>query len=413
MTVKKNIPCSFYDIPSLESWLDEMALQGLFLKNFSRQFDWAVFEVGDPRPVRYRLDPVGKSAGRGREREEPYAEMGWTFVCQMGKSFYIFSCGDPDAPELYTDPQSLALAMEGLLRRQVVQNICFCAACLLVAALPLLLYPGRLFRNLLLWEEPQNLFFSAFFPVVLIVSLPFLALESKKLFDMRDTLAQGLPLKAKKRRNRPRFLTVYIFTYLVIFSVPRLILPDVRWQVYGLGEVELSHPWPTLAQLEEAGPRPLEVEPEVDGYVKVNSSWLVPVQEYASIDWQVETFHPETGGIATLHRPYSLWMGIQYDRARSPRAAEKAFQIELEDAAETLENWAKWTGHAYHIDGSTGLHPRDWPVLDRLEVAQYTQSGQDAWTFAALRGNDVLVVQYAGFARWEDCLPLFLAALDQ
>ena len=48
MTVKKNIPCSFYDIPSLESWLDEMALQGLFLKNFSRQFDWAVFEVGDP-----------------------------------------------------------------------------------------------------------------------------------------------------------------------------------------------------------------------------------------------------------------------------------------------------------------------------------------------------------------------------
>ena len=154
-------------------------------------------------------------------------------------------------------------------------------------------------------------------------------------------------------------------------------------------------------------------EPEVDGYVKINSSWLVPVQEYASIDWQVETFHPETGGIATLHRPYSLWMGIQYDRARSPRAAEKAFQIELEDAAETLENWAKWTGHAYHIDGSTGLHPRDWPVLDRLEVAQYTQSGQDAWTFAALRGNDVLVVQYAGFARWEDCLPLFLAALDQ
>ena len=92
---------------------------------------------------------------------------------------------------------------------------------------------------------------------------------------------------------------------------------------------------------------------------------------------------------------------------------ERAFQIELEDAAETLENWAQWTSHAYHIDGSTGLHPRDWPGLDRLEVAQYTQSGQDAWTFAALRGNDVLVVTYAGFARWEDCLPLFLAALDQ
>ena len=76
-------------------------------------------------------------------------------------------------------------------------------------------------------------------------------------------------------------------------------------------------------------------------------------------------------------------------------------------------NWAKWSDHTYHITGPTDLVPQDWPGLDRLAVAQYTQQGQDAWTFAALRGNDVLVVQYAGFARWEDCLPLFLEALDK
>ena len=57
--------------------------------------------------------------------------------------------------------------------------------------------------------------------------------------------------------------------------------------------------------------------------------------------------------------------------------------------------------------------PQTWPGLDRLETARYTQQGQQAWTFAALQGKDVLVVQYVGFARLEDCLPLFLEALDQ
>lgn len=31
MTVKKPVPCSVYDIPGMQEWLDEMALQGLFL----------------------------------------------------------------------------------------------------------------------------------------------------------------------------------------------------------------------------------------------------------------------------------------------------------------------------------------------------------------------------------------------
>ena len=46
-------------------------------------------------------------------------------------------------------------------------------------------------------------------------------------------------------------------------------------------------------------------------------------------------------------------------------------------------------------------------------MAQYTQQGQDAWTFAALRGSDILVVHYTGSTPWEDCLPLFLKALDE
>ena len=412
MFVKKVVPCSLYDIQGMQDWLDEMALQGLFFKEFAKHQDWAVFEVGDPQPVRYRLDPVGKSAGRGREREEPYAEMGWQFVDCIRGLYYIFSCGDPDAPELHSDPATLGYALNNAIQKQIRFWGKMTLVLILFVGAPLFLSWKHLDKSVIFVEEPRQLFLLALNLQLFLIVLPIDWLQIRRLIKTRRLLEQGLPMEAG-RRWRPRVLKIYFGVFVPLLLLAFFAIPSYSPEVYGLGKVELSHPWPTLAQLEEAGPRPLEVEPEVDGYVKVNSSWLVPVQEYASIDWQGETFHPETGGIATLHRPYSLWMGIQYDRARSPRAAEKAFQIELEDAAETLENWAKWTGHAYHIDGSTGLHPRDWPGLDRLEVAQYTQSGQDAWTFAALRGNDVLVVTYAGFARWEDCLPLFLAALDQ
>ena len=59
------------------------------------------------------------------------------------------------------------------------------------------------------------------------------------------------------------------------------------------------------------------------------------------------------------------------------------------------------------------MSPRDWPGVDRLEVAHYTLRGQDTWTFAALRGRDVLVVDCAGYSSWEEYLPQFLDVLDQ
>ena len=69
--------------------------------------------------------------------------------------------------------------------------------------------------------------------------------------------------------------------------------------------------------------------------------------------------------------------------------------------------------HAVAADLFQPFQPQNQPGLDRLEVAQYTRRGLDCWTLAARRGTDVLVVDYMGRAQWEDCLPLFLVALDQ
>ena len=55
------VPCPDYDVPAMESWLEEQAMQGLFLSKDDGFFlGLACFESGAPRRVRYRLDAVPK-----------------------------------------------------------------------------------------------------------------------------------------------------------------------------------------------------------------------------------------------------------------------------------------------------------------------------------------------------------------
>ena len=413
MIEKRLPPCSLYDIQGMQDWLDEMALQGLFFQRFSRFDNSALLQTGEPRPVRYRLDPVGRSKKEDRERRELYAQMGWEFLDAQLRLYSVYSCEDPEAPELHSDPVTLGYALNNAIRKQ----ISFWGRATLGFALFLcaLLFFARkhLFQELLFAEDPRSLFQLALSIAISLVCIAISWVRIRRLVKTRRLLDQGLPMEPGRRWNKPRLLTIYFCAAVPLAFLLLYAFPSYAPEVCGLGEAELSHPWPTLAQLEETGPRPLASEPEVDGYVRTNRSWLVPVQEYASIDWEVLTFDPVTGDAAALDRPYALWMGIQYCRARSRRAAEQVFQAEREETAQILEDWAQWTDHAYHITDSSGFLPRDWPGLDRLETAHYTQRGQQAWTFAALRGKDVLVVRYVGFARLEDCLPLFLEAMDQ
>ena len=53
-----------------------------------------------------------------RERAANYRELGWRFVEQIGNLYAVYRCDDPEAPELYTDPESFGWAMKKLIRRQ-------------------------------------------------------------------------------------------------------------------------------------------------------------------------------------------------------------------------------------------------------------------------------------------------------
>lgn len=112
------VPCPDYDVPAMESWLEEQAMQGLFLSKDDGFFlGLACFETGNPKRVRYRLDAVPKEKAFSEFDEKKQAaialaeEMGWEFVAEW-KEFLIYRCDDAHLPELNTDPAVQALSLK-------------------------------------------------------------------------------------------------------------------------------------------------------------------------------------------------------------------------------------------------------------------------------------------------------------
>ena len=103
-TVRRLAPCPPYDVEACESWLGDMAEQGLMLEL------WGLLDVRfrreEPRPVRYRLTAArlegnvlfGPPDAPDAGEEALYAETGWHFICRQ-REFFIYACDDPAAPD--------------------------------------------------------------------------------------------------------------------------------------------------------------------------------------------------------------------------------------------------------------------------------------------------------------------------
>lgn len=116
--VYRLVPCPWYDVEGIESWLESMAQEGLFLRKEAHFGDFTSFEQGEPKTVRYRLEAAQRSTSflsesggePDAEAVEMSGELGWEYLTKCGQ-FYIYACDYPDAPELNTDPSVQAMAL--------------------------------------------------------------------------------------------------------------------------------------------------------------------------------------------------------------------------------------------------------------------------------------------------------------
>ena len=116
-------PCFSHDIGGIQTWLEDLALEGLFLEPDGRILSVFTFRRGTPRKALYRLEAwesrgsVSAADGPDWDIKETFSQMGWQYLVNFG-SFHIYRSFDPNVRELNTDPAVQSLTLNTLKKNQ-------------------------------------------------------------------------------------------------------------------------------------------------------------------------------------------------------------------------------------------------------------------------------------------------------
>ena len=210
-------PCPAYDMECFESWLEELASQGLVLEKDPFFGGFASFRKTTPTVIRYRLQPKPKQAGVFSKSDPQQnaidlaKDYGWTFLGEYS-DFFIFSTEDPTLPELDTDPRVQAMALIELEKRK--KRELFSHLSLLLLALGLMIWDGPI-RFLL---EQQTWYMLVLAAVWLLYSVLCLR-ELRHLHDLQAHLLLGSSFTRKKdwkSRRLAHWGTAFLAIPLVI-----------------------------------------------------------------------------------------------------------------------------------------------------------------------------------------------------
>lgn len=111
-------PCPLLDIEAMQTWLEDMSLEGYLLKSCGKAGHKFEFYKVEPLCTRYRLTPVSNKIEEWNLRpNEEFVSIteayGWEHVCSNYR-LHIFRAYDEDAREIHTDPTIQAQAIRQL-----------------------------------------------------------------------------------------------------------------------------------------------------------------------------------------------------------------------------------------------------------------------------------------------------------
>ena len=391
--VRKIIPVSLYDIPGLESWLEEQAEKGLFPVRLGR---WASFRTGAVPGTRFRVEPWGdRGTEPAPEQMELYQAQGWKYAFPIGRSYFLFYAENPEAIDLYTDYQSRGMSLERAERRlrrlRVIQSLLLALAALLVlaAACSALLHWSGYRPALLSLMAAANPF------VVLALGADFIlaVFQRRDLRTLRDTcraLRQGLPPPPSPEPNqwmrRANGLSLVLAALIVVCLGCHIYF---QWED-GVPLDRFSRPYVTFTDLEEPSLVSYETLTGRPGTFDGNQDRARYIPSLLAPVWyevRLQGFSPEPGDDAGYSPnpeggKYRYHATLEQTRIRalSPALARAAALAHL-DQYPSLEG---------------GWREVEYPGLDFVVVADRPD---DTWQLAALgRGRDAAVFFYSGQA---------------
>lgn len=381
--VRKITPAPLSDAEGLESWLEDLALQGLYLKTFRPLF--CTFIPGPVKKTRYRLEPcrLRPDDDPPRSMLELYQEFGWDYAGTANNAMLIFSTQDPEAPELHTDPALQSQRWKKLYRSARRGFVWDAALLVLAAVLTALLLADTPILNLLTTSAVPLILFGLY----QLCSLPAAWAEVRDLSRLVRRLEAGEPMDHRAPYPRRRLVPLLSFALCVLLIVllvlPRYILPFLGGGMRPIGEVSDFSPL-SLAQVEGKGYRPYEMEdPDQSDYFHYSrrNRYLLCWNQ-----WEVfQAGQPDLAGKLN-------WMQIDWYDIPAPLSFLSApLADELLSKAMKLDEDIWWTDQE---NGTWQVSKHSDPRVDFLTTARKERTLFQ--TAAAAMGDHVVLVRYTG-----------------
>ena len=400
------LPYSLWDIQGIELWLNELAAKGYELKKFSKfWYGRAEFRPSEEaKHCRYRLDPIGKDERELRERAANYRELGWRFVEQIGNLYAVYRCDDPEAPELYTDPESLGWAMKKLIRRQWLGAAVLLWACwLLRDLLGLLITAPAVLPMRLILQNELALLYLLLAAVVVSYVLPVFR-RTVQFARLRRRLVQGeVPPSRRLVCSQLREpLSLLAGAALIVVA---LIL-TFRYQLGGgnirglSDESEWHFPHVTLSEILPEGTE-LKIRQEEELYLISNPS------TFARSQLAPEQYDTNQAALARLPNGESreVRLSLTYIKTRSPELAEWVYTGKVQEwnqeMEEYRENWEENTPYIHDHTPAYDFLQEDvlsWPGLDQLTrfYYQFSDENYPRACYVGRLGSQVFVLSVRG-----------------
>lgn len=420
MIVKKWLPYPTWDFAGIEHWLNEQAQSGYLLNGWPGwSFIGRVPFRTDPDAgrTRYRLDPGVDLFGEEelRRRISSYRDAGWRYEGKVGKFYAIYSCDDPQAPDLYNDTSSMALVMKKQTGR----------AWLLLFVL--FFWLGAAFWDewVMLFTRPASLFMGIIlrsdtliplYLLMLVMALLMIGTDMSTFVGIHRTqalLRRGeWPAPGKKRYPELRslvyagglvLLATLIFLYILFLKAPnsrRLSGPE-----------EWAFPHVTLEEIIPAGAElHLYNDQEMLHHDELSWSTLAPEQYDVA----------QAGAVRTAGGPErDARLNQEHVRALSPALARLVYEGRVEEHRRSLEQYqGNWEENTLFLHDSADAFDflREEEITsapDALTCFTYQFSDENAAhvVYIGLKNDRVFVLDCSGAADGELALGLLLERL--
>lgn len=366
--VKKYLPVETFDMAGLETWLSDMAAQGLYVQEINGE--WAKFRPGpaDSR-VRYALDITGP-CDIDHERNENYAQMGWNYVTTLVNMYYVYCSEDPGAPELHTDPVTQSGTLTPLIRRQwrrMIFLLILFAVLIRGTVVDLFTDPWSLVELVLVNTGPAVIYYVMV--ILYVISVLFFGLWTiRSLGKLRRQLAAGIPLEGGtrwRRRIPPPVLNGAIFA-VYIAALAAIVFTNASSHGWNLSNSPMEG-FPPYTLAETVTEEVSWQEPWSGGTVR--HSFLCPEQLTVS----------QRGTALTGSDPVDCGVYIGYDRVRDEALAPFLLRCHME---EERTWWREYDGSEFSINPPLTLYedfrPVSHPLFDELQIMTWQTADMDA-----------------------------------